>query len=44
MNASAPEEAEAAEETIWFSPENLIGVLTTVLVPLVFGVIVVVGE
>lgn len=32
------------EEDDWLSPLRLLGLLTTVLVPLVFGVIVVVGE
>ena len=32
------------EEEDWLSPRRLLGLLTTVLVPLVFGVIVVVGE
>ena len=32
------------EEEDWLSPRRLLSLLTTVLVPLVFGVIVVVGE
>ena len=35
---------EGEEEDDWLSPLRLLGLLTTVLVPLVFGVIVVVGE
>ena len=35
---------EGDEEEDWLSPLRLLGLLTTVLVPLVFGVIVVVGE
>ena len=35
---------EGEKEDDWLSPLRLLGLLTTVLVPLVFGVIVVVGE
>ena len=35
---------EGEEEDDWLSPLRLLGLLTTVLVPLVFGIIVVVGE
>ena len=35
---------EGEEEEDWLSPRRLLSLLTTVLVPLVFGVIVVVGE
>jgi hypothetical protein len=43
-NLSSTLVTDTDDENIWFSPGNLIGVLTTVLVPLVFGVIVVVGK
>ena len=42
-NATSAHDCDDDEED-WLSPRRLLSLLTTVLVPLVFGVIVVVGE
>ena len=45
-NATTSHESAEYDDDVedWLSPRRLLSLLTTVLVPLVFGVIVVVGE